>query len=114
MDKAEAAGGLDEWQNANLREMRRIYLHAATVPEELVEANSRAVSRSVMAWRQARRNSDFAALLPYLKEVLHLQRQIGQIKSEALGLSPYDALLDSYAPGSAPSANRPALRQSPD
>ena len=100
LDKAEAAAErLDDWQSANLREMRRLYLHAAAVPEELVEASSKAVSRSVMAWRQARENSDFAALLPYLQEVLDLQRQIGQIKGEALGLSPYDALLDSYEPG---------------
>ncbi|ACB94193.1 carboxypeptidase M32 [Beijerinckia indica] len=100
LDKAEAAAdGLDDWQSANLREMRRLYFHAAAIPEELVEANSKAVSRSLMAWRQARKNSDFAALLPYLKEVLDLQRRIGQIKGEALGLSPYDALLDTYEPG---------------
>jgi carboxypeptidase Taq len=95
----ETADALDDWQGANLREMRRAYLHAAAVPEDLVEANSRAVSRSVMAWRQARKASDFAAMLPYLAEVLNLQRQIGAIKGEALGLSPYDALLDGYEPG---------------
>jgi carboxypeptidase Taq len=100
LDKAETATlDLDAWQIANLREMRRLYLHASAVPEDLVEANSKAVSRSVMAWRQARKTSDFAFLLPYLQEVLDLQRKIGQIKGEVLGLSPYDALLDSYAPG---------------
>jgi carboxypeptidase Taq len=90
---------LDDWQSANLREMRRIYRHAAAVPEDLVEAASKAASRSVMMWRQARKNNDFAALLPYLKEVLDRQREIGQIKGEALGLSPYDALVDGYEPG---------------
>src|SRR5271166_1216660 len=93
LDRAEASDGLDHWRRANLREMRRIYLHAAAVPEDLVEANSRAVARAVMAWRQARKDSDFPALLPHLEEVLDLQRQIGQIKAAALGLSPYDALL---------------------
>jgi carboxypeptidase Taq len=91
--------GLSEWQRANLREMRRTYLHATAVPRDLVEANSRAVSRAEMAWREARRDSDFAQLLPHLAEVLALQRQIGQAKGAALGLSPYDALLDSYDPG---------------
>lgn len=100
LGQAEADGNdLDQWQTANLREMRRIYLHASAVPEDLVEANSKAVSRSVMAWRQARKDSNFALLLPYLKEVLQLQREIGAIKGEVLGLSVYDALLDGFAPG---------------
>jgi carboxypeptidase Taq len=79
--------------------MQRLYLHAAAVPGDLVEANSRAVSRAEMAWRSARKASDFGMLKPHLAEVLSLQRQIGQAKGEALGLSPYDALLDSYDPG---------------
>ncbi|WP_262298011.1 carboxypeptidase M32 [Microvirga sesbaniae] len=90
---------LDDWQRANLREMRRVYLHAAAVPADLVEASSRAVSRAELVWREARQNGDFALLLPHLSQVLALQRQIGQAKGEALGLSPYDALLDSYDPG---------------
>ena len=99
LDRAGASDGLDHWRRSNLREMRRIYLHAAAVPEDLVEANSRAVARAVMAWRQARKDNDFPALLPHLGEVLDRQRQIGQTKAAALGLSLYDALLDGYAPG---------------
>ncbi|WP_414472134.1 carboxypeptidase M32 [Microvirga sp. M2] len=100
LDKANQDGDhLDAWQSANLREMRRIYLHAAAVPADLVEASSRAVSRAELVWREARQNSDFALLLPHLSQVLAFQRQIGQAKGEALGLSPYDALLDSYDPG---------------
>jgi carboxypeptidase Taq len=90
---------LDDWQRANLREMRRIYLHASAVPANLVEASSRAISRAELVWREARQNGDFALLLPHLSQVLAFQRQIGQAKGEALGLSPYDALLDSYDPG---------------
>jgi carboxypeptidase Taq len=90
---------LDDWQRANLREMRRIFLHAAAVPADLVEASSRAVSRAEMVWRDARQNGDFALLLPHLSQVLALQQQIGQAKGQALELSPYDALLDSYDPG---------------
>lgn len=97
--EAEAAGGLDPWPSANLHEMRRAYIHAAAVPRDLVEASSRAVTRSEMVWREARRDADFARLAPYLAEVLRLQREIGQAKGAALGLDPYDALLDSYDPG---------------
>ena len=96
---AGGEGSLTEWQRANLREMRRLHLHAAAVPGDLVEASSRAVTRCEMVWREARRESDFGLLKPHLAEVLSLQRRIGAAKGAALGLSPYDALLDSYDPG---------------
>jgi carboxypeptidase Taq len=60
------SGRLDDWQRANLREMRRIYLHGSAVPADLVEASSRAVSKSELVWREARQNGDFALLLPHL------------------------------------------------
>ena len=96
---AEEEPGLDRWQAANRAEMRRQYAHAAAVPADLVEAASRAASLCEVAWRQARADSDFAGLLPHLAEVLSTQRAIGAAKGEALGLSPYDALLDQYDPG---------------
>lgn len=90
---------LDGWQAANLREMRRQHVHAAAVPGDLVEANSKAVSRCEMIWRDARARSDFAMLLPSLAEVLDRQREIAAAKAGALGCTPYDALLDEYEPG---------------
>ncbi|WP_428392778.1 carboxypeptidase M32 [Lichenicoccus sp.] len=101
---AEAGSGLDTWQSANLSEMRRQHAHANCVPADLVEAASRAASVCERAWRSARANSDFKGLLPLLAEVLDRQREIGAVKGEALGLAPYDALLDQYDPG-----NRMAL-----
>jgi carboxypeptidase Taq len=96
---AEHETELSDWQEANLHEMRRAYLHATAVPADLVEANSRAVSRCEMVWRDARPAGDFAMLLPSLSEVLNLQRQIAAAKAEALGVSLYEALLDTYEPG---------------
>lgn len=100
LDAAEARGAdLDPWQAANLREMRRVHAHASAVPGDLVEAESKASSAAEMAWREARARSDFALLRPHLEEVLRLARAIGQAKGAALGLAPYDALLDQYDPG---------------
>lgn len=96
---AEHERELSNWQEANLHEMRRAYLHATAVPGDLVEASSRAISRCEMVWREARPAGDFAMLLPSLSEVLNLQRQIAAAKAEALGCSLYEALLDSYEPG---------------
>jgi len=90
---------LGVWDQANLHEMHRAHAHASAVPGDLVEASSKATSRAEMAWREARATSDFALLLPHLREVLDLQREIGRCKGEALGLEIYDALLDQYDPG---------------
>jgi carboxypeptidase Taq len=96
--EAESAS-LDQWQFANLREMRRRWRHATAVPGGLVEALSRACSRSEAVWREARPADDFAAALPGLEEVLSLTREVAAAKAQALGTAPYEALLDQYEPG---------------
>ena len=103
---AEAEAGLaaddgddDGWKRANLREMRRDYLHATAVSGDLVEAGARADSACEIRWRAARRDNDFAGLIPTLGEVLRLVRETAAAKADALGLSHYDALLDSHEPG---------------
>lgn len=90
---------LDAWQRVNLQEIERQWVHATAVPAKLVEASSRKGSACEMVWRVARPDNDFARLAPHLQEVLDLTREIAQIKGEALGCSPYDALLDQYEPG---------------
>lgn len=97
--RAEDDATLGAWEKANLREIRRIWTVETALPAALVEASSKAVSACEMRWRQARADSDFAGLLPFLSEVLNLQRQIGQAKGEKLGLPAYDALLNDYEPG---------------
>ncbi len=100
MEEAEReANALNEWQCANLREIRRRQKHAAVVPSELVEAQSRACSKCEAVWREARQRSDFTAVLPVLDRVLGLQREIAAIKGDRLGTTPYEALLDQYEPG---------------
>jgi len=92
-------GELDDWQRANLREMDRRYRHASAVPNDLVEAFAKACSRCEHHWRTARADNDFARIAGDLGEVVSLVRQIGQARGEALSLSPYEALLDQYEPG---------------
>jgi carboxypeptidase Taq len=100
LTEAETAGHtLDDWQRANLREMRRRWLHAASVPGALVEAESRACSECEAVWRKARPQNDFAAVLPGLQQVLRLEREIAAVKAERFETSPYEALLAQYEPG---------------
>ncbi len=94
-----ARDGLDDWQRANIGEMRRLWLHATAVPSDLVAAYSRACSACEMAWRKARPANDFASIRPHLQRVLDLTREVAAAKAEKLGTSPYEALLDQFEPG---------------
>ncbi|KAA5604980.1 carboxypeptidase M32 [Roseospira marina] len=100
LDGAERdeATALDPWDRANLDAMRRQWRHATVLSADLVEAHSRACSACEMAWRGARAGDDFAAVRDKLATVLSLTREIAAAKAEALGRSPYDALLDQYEP----------------
>lgn len=98
LDAAEEDQHLDAWQQANVREMRRGWVHNAALNADLVEATSRACAKCETVWRTARTVADFQAVLPHLEEVLNLTRQTAQAKADKLGLSPYDALLDQYEP----------------
>lgn len=92
-------GALDPWEQANLREMRRRHGHAVAVPGELVEAVARISSECETVWRKARPANDFAAVRPFLEEMLRLQRQVALAKAACLGVEPFEALLDRYEPG---------------
>ena len=100
-DADGAAKTLDPWQRANLREMRRRWLHETALNPDLVEALTKAAHRCEMAWREARPASDYAAVLPSFKALLALVREAATAKAEAFGCSPYDALLDQFEPGGA-------------
>jgi carboxypeptidase Taq len=94
-----AAEGADPWQAANLRLMRNAYARARALPADLVEALTKACSDCEKVWRVARADSDFAVVRPHLATVLNLTRESAACLSSALGLSPYDALLDGNQPG---------------
>ena len=97
----DAAGSesLGDWERANVREMRRDWVHATAVDTKLIEARSRANSACEMAWREARPKSDYAMVLPYLEKVLRLAIEAGMAKAARFGTAVYDALLDQFEPG---------------
>lgn len=97
LDAAEAMP-LDDWQEANVREMRREYIHATAVPSDLVEALSMACSDCETTWRTAKKDNEFKAVLPEMERVLSLSREMGEAKAAKLNYGLYDALLDQYEP----------------
>ena len=95
---AEEVAG-DPWRAANLREMRRRWVHATALDARLIAAMARADSACEMAWRDARPNADYAAVKPHLETVLGLVREAGEARAAALGCPVYEALMDVYEPG---------------
>lgn len=90
---------LDEWQEANLREIRHCYLVNTAVPGDLVEALSRASSEAEHAWRELRMENNWRDFQPRLESIFGLTRERGQALGEALDTGPYDALLALYQTG---------------
>ena len=97
--EAEATGETDPWRAANLRLMRHAYTRATAMPPDLVEAQARANSACEKVWREARRHSDFSMVRPHLEEVVRLMRDAAAALAPALGLEPYDALMDGFQRG---------------
>jgi carboxypeptidase Taq len=100
IDEAEShAGELDQWQRANLREIRHEFIHANAMPAELVEKIVLAQSASTMVWREARGKNDYRSLAPKLEILFDLKREEANVKSDIMGVTPYEAMLDQFDPG---------------
>src|SRR5437762_1206784 len=100
LDRAQAnTQGLEDWQIANLHEMRRQRDHAIATPATLVSRLTKAASRAESRWLEARAQGKFEAFAPYLEEVVHLVRDKAALLGQALNLAPYDALVDEFSPG---------------
>jgi carboxypeptidase Taq len=97
--QAAASEPLDEGQRANLREMQYQFHQASLVPGELVQEKTRLGYLCENAWREQRMNNDWRGFRPNLEAVMALTREEAQIRGEAQGIAPYDALLERFEPG---------------
>lgn len=97
--RAAEGESLDPVQRANLREIRRTWLSATALPEELVRAQELATSRCEHAWRSQRPANDWKGFLANFEEVLMLAREQAKRLSQALEVSPYEAMMSLYEPG---------------
>ena len=89
---------LNDWQKANVREMKRAVGQAKAVPTDLMVATSIAASKCEMLWRTARKESNFKKVQPLLTELVKLTKECGQAKAEYFKLPLYDAMLDGFDP----------------
>jgi carboxypeptidase Taq len=90
---------LNEDQQAALREFRRHYTNMTCLPTEFVERQTTARLRSEQLWRDLRAKNDWFGFLPALDNIAALVREEAELRAAALGLQPYDALMEQYDPG---------------
>lgn len=100
LDRADAnLSMLEDWQVANLKEMRRERDHAIATPRNLVSRLAKATAKAEVKWLEAKQKSDFSLFAPHLEEVINLLRNKAALLGKALNLDPYDALADEFSPG---------------
>jgi len=93
----------DEWNHANLREMEIMYRHHCQVDPELMERRARMAYEGRKKHREVMLANDWDSALPFLEDMVDLQRRIAESKclrnNEHETDAPYQALLREYLPG---------------
>ena len=90
---------LNDDQRLAVREFRRQYTNMTCLPTEFVERQTAARLRCEQLWRDLRAKNDWAGFQPALEGIVAIAREEAALRSEALGLDPYDALMEQYDPG---------------
>ena len=96
---AAEAEPLDPQQQAAIREWRRVYTNMTCLSADFVRKQVNARVRSEQLWRELRPKADWAGFLPAFEGVIAIAREEAALRAEALGLSPYDAMMEQYDPG---------------
>lgn len=94
----EDTSELGSWRLANLNEISRGFARATALPADLVERKALLSSKTEMIWRHARKDNYFPSIVSSFEALLDLVREEAAILGDALGRTPYDALLDLYEP----------------
>src|SRR5258708_35696200 len=107
LESPSAQTGFTDADKGLIREAGRNYDRSTKLPRTLVEELARVQAGSFESWRRARANNDFASFAPWLGRTIGLQREI----ADRLGFveTPYDPVLDQYAPGITASNPDPLL-----
>jgi len=91
-----ASGGTPE-QQATIRVLDREFSKQSRLPPRLVEEIARTAVEAQQAWVQARAESSWPLLEPWLRRMFALKRE--QAACQLPELDAYDSLLDDYEPG---------------
>jgi carboxypeptidase Taq len=91
-------GDWNEWDKANLDEMKRIHAHLSALPPELYIASVQISNEGRKMHAAALKRGEWKEAQPYIEKVVDLYRKIGALKQEKFNTAtPYRALLLGYA-----------------
>lgn len=93
----ENESGLNDYEKAVGRVLKRALKQYEKLPPEFLEEWSKTTNEAHIVWKNAKKNNDFPSFAPLLEKIVKLCQQ----KAEYLGYPehPYDALLDEYEEG---------------
>lgn len=91
---------LDAAQKAAVAEFKRSYINRTCLSSDFVARQVNAALRCEQLWRQLRAKNDWNDFLPSFENIVALAQEEAQRRADVLKLSPYDALVEQYDPGS--------------
>ena len=91
---------LNQNETYNLREIEREHKLTSSVPSDLIEKISRTSAKCEGEWQDARKNSNFNLIKNSLGELIKLTKEEADILGKEFNLSPYEALVNKFEPGS--------------
>ena len=91
---------LDAAQTAAVAEFKRSYINRTCLSSDFVARQVSAAMRCEQLWRQLRAKNDWTDFLPSFENIVALAQEEAARRAEVLKLSPYDALVEQYDPGS--------------
>ena len=90
---------LSDFEKRDFALMKNIMSHKTAIPKKLQQEFIKLGLETEQIWVKARESDNFNAFNKSFKKLVKIIREIAHIKSEVLGVSPYDALIDQYDEG---------------
>lgn len=99
LTKADKETLSNKWDQINLQWFHKNYISLNAVREKLQCKSTESIQLALQAWRKCRAENNWKDFYPALNKSFQLIKEIATRKSEVLGLSPYDVLLDNFSSG---------------
>ncbi len=90
---------LNAWQKKNLGLLAEGFHARKALSQEFVERKTYILSKSEQAWPAFKKNHDWKGFLPTIEKAFGVLKEKAELLGDALGKTPYDALLHQYEPG---------------
>ena len=97
VDKLSKNQGLNQDQKSNVKEIKRRFKKASKLPSEFVAEFAKTKSAALLAWQQARSESNFDLFRDTLQKLIDMTKQ--KIEFYGIETTPYDVLLDEFEVG---------------